>query len=172
MATDTPTTRPGAVEDAPFAPTDVTRAFARFLTHLATFVEAERDVEVMMTSDPAFDGSLRRSELALEDTMMLARQSFEAELTRHADRPLRYTAMLLHRALGSETRAEFEGLRGLVDSYRPMFRASGSGPIARRVNVMVDTALRRLDEVSQLRMIAEMCDDPHPDDLVADLVHA
>lgn len=64
MAGNCPNTRPGTEEPAYFRHSPVSGHFSRFIAALGAEIEAERDIEEVFWSDPAFDRWLSVAELA------------------------------------------------------------------------------------------------------------
>ena len=160
MADETTSTPLGGAEHES-CNTPVIHAFAAFLGTLGFAVEAERDVGGLQSGDAAYDHWLREAELAWERTSREALAVFETEALHPSDQPLRQTAMLIRHALASESHDDFVSVQAMLDAEPLTFMATGTSPLACRVNEMIGTAIRRLDQIGAMSMIVN---DPELDD--------
>lgn len=128
MADTCPTTRFGADEPAHFHHSQVSRHFSLLIAALAAAIEAERDIENGLWSDPAFDQWLKEAEHGWEKATDLCRAVFDAPAIRTSDVPLQHFARHLHWTLGSESSAELETARQIVAKHPDPFFLDWAGP--------------------------------------------
>lgn len=153
MADTCTTTRLGADEPLHFRHSTVSGLFSQLIAALAAAIEAERDIEHGLWSDPGFDRWLKAAELSWERATGLCRDVFDAPATRASDVPLQRFARHLHWTLGCETAAELRTARQVVSGHLDLFSWNGSGPEARRVVQMLARGRQQLHEVCMLDML-------------------
>ena len=160
MADTCRNTRLGANEAAYFRHTPVSGHFSHLLAALAAAIEAERDIENGLWSDPGFDHWLRRAELGWERATGACRTVIDAPTTRASDVPLQRFARHLHWTLGCETAAELRTARQVLAGHLDLFSWNGRDPEGLRVAQMLARGWQQFDEVCMLDML-------HPADTAA-----
>ena len=153
MADKPCTTRPGVDEPAYFKHSPTSGQFSRFIAALGVAIEAERDIENGLWSDPAFDHWLKQAEAAWQTATDLCRMAFEAPMTRCSDVPLQRIARHLHWTLGCETQAELSIARQTLAGHPNLFRWSGRDPEARRISQLLSRARQQFNELCDLDML-------------------
>lgn len=153
MADNCPTMRICATEPAYFKHSPVSANFSRLIGALGTAIEAERDIEDGLWSDPAFDHWLKQAEAAWQTATDLCRMAFEAPMTRCSDVPLQRIARHLHWTLGCETQAELSIARQTLASHPNLFRWSGHDPESRRISQLLSRARQQFSELCGLDML-------------------
>ncbi|MDT0683577.1 hypothetical protein RM543_12845 [Roseicyclus sp. F158] len=153
MADTRITTRFGADEPEYFRHSPVSGHFSHLLAALAAAIEAERDIEDGLWSDPGFDHWLRQAELGWERASGLCRAIIDVPATRCSDVPLQRFARHLHWTLGCETAAELRTARQIVAGHPDLFSWSGNGPEERRVAQMLARGRQQFHEVCMLDML-------------------
>ena len=153
MADTCRTTRLGANEAAYFRHTPVSGHFSHLLAALAAAIEAERDIENGLWSDPGFDHWLRQAELGWERATGLCRDVFDAPAARASDVPLQRFARHLHWTLGCETAAELRTAQQVVAGHPDLFSWNGNCPEALRVAQMLARGRQQFHEVCMLDML-------------------
>jgi len=153
MADTCPTTRCGADAPVYFRHSPVSGHFSHLLAALAAAIEAERDIEYGLWSDPCFDHWLKLAEQGWEHATGLCRSVIDAPTSRASDVPLQRFARHLHWTLGCETAAELRTARQVVAGHMDLFYWNGSGPEERRVSQMLARGRQQFDEVCALDML-------------------
>ncbi|GHH05734.1 hypothetical protein [Pseudodonghicola xiamenensis] len=153
MADKLCTTRRGADETAYFKHSPTSGHFSHFVAALGVAIEAERDIEHGLWSDPAFDHWLAEAEAAWQTATDLCRAAFEAPATRHSDVPLQRFARHLHWTIGCETQAELSTARQIIAGHPHLFRWRGHDPEARRISQLLARARQQFDELCDLDML-------------------
>lgn len=157
MAEQTPITATTATEAvrATNPSTNLIAHFDAFLEAFQNAIAATRDLNAVDAWDPAFADWRRAEEFAWEATSMAARGTFQTPVPQCVSiRPLRSMARLVHHAIGSEDRAEFELICHWADAH-PCFFTSPDAAIEARL----DRAKRALTAFATLDLIpeAEVC---------------
>ncbi|WP_417818828.1 hypothetical protein [Tritonibacter scottomollicae] len=153
MADTCPTTRFGANEPAHFRHSLVSGHFSHLLAALAAAIEAERDIENGLWSDPGFDHWLKQAEIGWERATSLCHAVIDAPATRASDVPLQRFARHLHWTLGCETAAELRTAQQVVAGHLDLFSWNGSGPEGLRIMQMLVRGRQQFDEVCMLDML-------------------
>lgn len=154
MAGTCPTTRRGADEAAYFRHSPVSGLFSQLIAALGAAIEAERDIEDGLWSDPSFDHWLKEAELGWERATDLCRSVTDTPATRSSDVPLQRFANHLHWTLGCETAAELQTARQVVAAHPDLFSWGESGPEGRRISQMLSRGRQQFDEVCTLDMLS------------------
>ncbi|OCX66868.1 hypothetical protein BFP70_04120 [Thioclava sp. SK-1] len=147
------TTRFGADEPAYFRHSPVSGLFSQLIASLAAAIEAERDIEDGLWSDPSFDHWLRQAELGWERATGLCRAVIDAPATRISDVPLQRFARHLHWTLGCETSAELRTACHIIAGHPDLFSWSENGPEGRRISQMLARGRQQFDEICMLEML-------------------
>jgi hypothetical protein len=153
MADNRLTMRFGADEPVYFRHSPVSGHFSHLLAALAAAIEAERDIENGLWSDPGFDHWLKAAELGWERATGLCCSVIGAPATRPSDVPLQRFARHLHWTLGSETAAELRTAQQVVAGHLDLFSWKGRDPEALRVAQMLARGRQQFDEVCMLDML-------------------
>ena len=153
MADTCPTTRLGANEPAHFRHSPVSGHFSHLLAALAAAIEAERDIENGLWSDPGFDHWLKAAELGWERATGRCCSVIDAPATRPSDVPLQRFARHLHWTLGCETAAELRTARQVVAGHSDLFSWNGNCPEALRVAQMLARGQQQFEEICNLDML-------------------
>lgn len=153
MADICPTTRCGADEPVYFRHSPVSGYFSNLLAALAAVIEAERDIENGLWSDPSFDRWLKAAELGWERATGLCCSVIGAPATRPSDVPLQRFARHLHWTLGCETAAELRTAQQVVAGHLDLFSWNGSGPEGLRIMQMLVRGRQQFYEVCMLDML-------------------
>ncbi|MBK4217946.1 hypothetical protein JJJ17_18615 [Paracoccus caeni] len=141
---------------AHFTHTTISRAFSRFLGALASYIEAERDIEDVASFDPAFLDWHRDAETARDTVRARIDEIRAAVSTRAEDQPLKRMALLISALINSGSSAEFLSLQMSFKRHAKLFTCAGTDATARRVRQMLYTAGLRLDDLAGL----SACVDP------------
>lgn len=153
MADNCLTMRFGADEPVYFRHSPVSGHFSHLLAALAAAIEAERDIENGLWSDPGFDHWLKAAELGWERATGLCCSVIGAPATRPSDVPLQRFARHLHWTLGCETAAELRTAQQVVAGHLDLFSWKGRDPEALRVAQMLARGRQQFDEVCMLDML-------------------
>lgn len=137
-----------------------TSGFAAFLPVLASFIEAERDLEdVNGAFDPAYKAWERDADLAQQKLTTALCVLRDLPVGTPEDRPLKRMAMLID-SLFSEDNAAFRPLhRRMRIEFFQRFQVRGFGPEAQRTNALLLQARHMVDAMATLP-IFERWSDP------------
>ncbi|WP_420003052.1 hypothetical protein [Arenibacterium sp. LLYu02] len=153
MADTCPSTRFGADEPAYFRHSQISGMFSQLIAALAAAIEAERDIENGLWSDPSFSHWLKLAEQGWARATDLCRAIIDAPATRPSDVPLQRFTRHFHWTLGCETAAELRIARQVLSGHFDLFSWNGSGPEERRVEQMLARGRQQFDEVCTLDML-------------------
>lgn len=153
MAATCLTTRFGANEPVYFRHSPASGHFSHLLAALAAAIEAERDIENGLWSDPGFDHWLKQAELGWERATGLCCAVIDAPATRPSDVPLQRFARHLHWTLGCETAAELRTARHVIAGHPDLFSWTGQTPEGLRISQMLMRGRQQFDEICTLDML-------------------
>jgi hypothetical protein len=157
MAIHTPIISPCLSEAlASFRPTPVTIQFGAVLRDLSAYIEAERDLEHCDSWDPACDAWIRDAERARTRVLDGITALRVAPIRRREDLPLRRYADLAKMLIESDSPEQFRDILALPDRFPQVFRCAGTGPVARRVDLMVASFQQHLHALAALEDITGM----------------
>lgn len=164
MATALNTTPARATEDVNvYTPTQISKLFSTLLGTLAVAIEADRDIEDVDVSDPAFDGWLEDAERAWDEVIDLRRALLAAPVTRGEDKPLKMMSFLVHIAMGSEHPEELHAVQRFAESKPRWLRCDSTSATAQRVNAMLRQGrvlLRAIGGLEQFQPVLDLDDLP------------
>jgi len=139
-----------------FAHTPITIQFGAVLRDLSAYIEAERDLEHCDSWDPACDAWIRDAERARTRVLDGITALRVAPIRRREDLPLRRYADLAKMLIESDSPEQFRDILALPDRFPQVFRCAGTGPVARRVDLMVAGFQQHLHALATLEDVADM----------------
>lgn len=141
-----------------FTHSPISVAFAAMSRALADHIEAERDLIHSGSWDLACDAWLRDAE-AVRETMLSALAQITAlPVQRVEDKPLRNMASVIQALVMSGNALEALQLEALAVDHGPLLRCHDDNPLARRVNLWLQTAEQQLIALRALPDYADMID--------------
>jgi hypothetical protein len=136
--------------DRSFAQTSVTIRFVAVMRDLSAYIEAERDLEHCDSRDPACDAWIVEAERARAQILNSISLLCVAPVQRREDIPLRHFGALTRLLIESDTPDTFARTMALSMQLAKFFMCSGTGPTARRVNLMIAAFRRQLRDLATL----------------------
>ena len=133
-----------------FNHTPISQRFIAVLQDLSAFIEAERDLEHAGGFDPAFDGWFVDAERAREQMLGALCDLERVEVCRREDLPLKRVGLLTRLLIESDTPTRFGQLFSSLHRRPDLFSCSGQGLIPSRINLMIDAARLRLNDLARL----------------------
>ena len=159
MTTCVRTTLAPLVEPPPrYSHSAISRDFSRFLGAMAAHIEAERDIEMVNSFDPAVMAWHRDAEVARGNVIGLINAIQGAEITRVEDIPLKRMAMLTLVMIESDNTFGFQRSFSFLETHSDYFACAGTSVIARRVQQMLRTARDRLKDLHDLTTYVDPLD--------------
>lgn len=171
MIAHTHTSFTAVAEDAlpAFTHSPVSLAFAAMSRALADHLEAERDLQHSGSWDLACTAWLRDAEAVRETLIATLAQVASLPPQRIEDSPLRGMASIIRALVVSGDPYEALQLEALAVEHGPLLRCHDDHPLARRVNLWLETAEEQLRALRALPDYADTidgdCAEIAPDDM-------
>ncbi|GLK63699.1 hypothetical protein [Paracoccus kondratievae] len=139
-----------------FTHTPITIGFTTLMRDLADYIEAERDLEHCGSWDPACDAWIRDAERARAHVLDAITALRGTPVCRREDLPLQRYAGLAQMLIESDSPEQVRDILALPDRFPQVFRCAGTGPVARRVDLMVAGFQQHLHALATLEDVADM----------------
>lgn len=159
MADASFTTPPAAPKGTTaFTHSRVSQRFVQLLHTLELAIEAERDLEHVWSFDPAFRDWRDEAELLWQRAAEEAQAVFDSPARRAADLMLIEAARILHYALGTEHRSEYDAAVTDLAGCSERLALRENDAVTWRTHQLLHTAESRLTEIGTLEMIPACLD--------------
>ncbi|ADO43098.1 hypothetical protein [Ketogulonicigenium vulgare] len=122
---------------ASFRATPMTVKFGAVMRNLASYIEAERDLEHCDSVDPSCDAWIRDAERARAHVLDAISALHAAPILRAEDMPLRRYAELTQMLIQSDSATQFCAIAALPARFYQLFHCSGPDLTAHRVNLLI-----------------------------------
>lgn len=154
--TITPSAAPKAT--TAFTHSRVSHRFAQLLHTLELAIAAERDIQDLWSFDPAFRDWRDEAELLWQRAAEEAQAVFDSQARRATDRVLIEAARILHYALGTEHRSEYDATVTDLAGCSERLALRENDAATWRTHQLLHMAESRLAEIGTLEMIPASLD--------------